>query len=157
MIIPRKEDLRGLAGAPKGSTNDTKRAVVFATLGLPLDPATGILIMRSNGQDRLDGEAYFSFDVPLENWDRVNAVYAAGKADTELDLMLDRLKAEPAYAAIGAELERKITDALIVYGRRYLENFQRTLQFLKSKARDIEIREKGAGAYEFKFYLEKRR
>jgi hypothetical protein len=157
MIIPRKEDLPGLAGAPKGSTNDTKRAVVFATLGLPLDPLSGILVMRSDGQDRLDGEVYFSFDVPLENWDRVNAVYAAGKADTELDLMLDRLKAEPAYAAIGVELERKITDALIVYGRRYLENFQRTLQFLKSKARDIEIREKGAGAYEFKFYLEKRR
>jgi hypothetical protein len=122
-----------------------------------LDPLTGILVMRSGGQDRLDGEVYFSFEVPLENWDRVNAVYAAGKADTELDLMLDRLKAEPAYAAIGVELERKITDALIVYGRRYLENFQRTLQFLKSKARDIEIREKGAGAYEFKFYLEKRR
>jgi hypothetical protein len=157
MIIPKKEDLHGLAGAPKGSTNDTKRAVVFATLGLPLDPLTGVLVMRSNGQDRLDGEVYFNFNVPLENWDRVNGVYSAGKADSELDLLLERLKKEPAYAAIGAELERRITDALIVYGRRYLENFQRTLQFLKSKARDIEIKEKGAGAYEFKFYLEKRR
>ena len=157
MIIPRKEDLHGLAGVPKGSTNDTKRAVVFATLGLPLDPLTGIMVMRSNGQDRLDGEIYFSFNVPLENWDRVNAVYATGNADIELDLMLERLKTDPAYAAIGTELERRITDALIVYGRRYLENFQRILQFLKSKARDIEIKEKGAGAYQFKFYLDKQR
>ena len=157
MIIPRKEDLRGLAGVPKGSTNDTKRAVVFATLGLALDPTTGIMVMHSAGQERLDGEVYFNFNVPLENWDRVNAVYAAGQADTELDAMLERLKADPAYAAIGAELERRITDALIVYGRRYLENFQRILQFLKSKARDIEIKEKGAGAYQFKFYLDKPR
>jgi hypothetical protein len=144
MIIPRKEDLRGLAGAPKGSTNDTKRAVVFATLGLPLNPAAGVLVMRPAGHDRLDGEAFFSFDVAVENWDRVNAIYAAGKGD-------------PAYTAIGVELERMISNALVVYGRRFLENFVRTLQFLKSKARDIEIKEKGAGAYVFKFYLEKRR
>jgi hypothetical protein len=157
MIIPRKENLQGLAGVPKGSTNDTKRAVVFATMGLPLDPVSGILIVHSNGQDRLDGDAHFTFKVELDHWDRVNAVYSAGKADMDLDNMLERLKAEPAYAAIGAELERQVTDALLVYGRRFLENFVRTLQFLKTKARDIGIRDKGRGAYEFTFFLEKAR
>lgn len=157
MIIPRKEDLRGLAGAPKGSIKDTKRAVVFATLGLPLDPVTGILVMRSAGQDRLDGEAHFTFNVPIEHFERVNRVYSAEKADVELDLMLERLKTQPAYAGIGAELERMITDALIVYGRRFLENYQRIVQCLMTKARDIEIKEKDSGAFEFKFYLEKRR
>jgi hypothetical protein len=155
MIIPRKENLQGLAGVPKGSTNDTKRAVVFATMGLPLDPVSGILVVRSNGQDRLDGDAHFTFKVAVDHWDRVNEVYSAGKADVDLDNLLDRLKADPAYAAIGAELERQVTDALLVYGRRFLENFVRTVQFLKTKARDIQIKEKGAGAYQFIFHLQK--
>ena len=157
MIIPRKEDLRGISGVPRGSIKDTKRAVVFATLGLPLDPIIGILVLRATGQDRLDGEAHFTFNVPLEQWDRVNQVYGAEMADIELDRMLDRLKGEPAYAAIGTELERMVTDALIIYGRRFLENYQRTVQFLISKARDIEIKEKPAGAFEFKFYVDKKR
>jgi hypothetical protein len=157
MIIPRKEDLRGLQGAPKGSLKDTKRAVVFATLGLPLDPVTGILVMREPGQDRLDGEAYFTFNVPLEHWNRVNEVYSAEKADIELDSMLDRLKADPAFTKIGLELEQLIINALIIYGRRFLENYQRMSQCLRTKAREIEIKEKKAGAFEFKFYLEKKR
>lgn len=157
MIIPRKDDLRGLIGAPKGSIKDTKRAVVFATLGLPLDPVTGIIVTHAPGQDRMDGEAYFTFDVALEHFERVNRVYAAEKADLELDSMLERLKSEPAYASIGTELERIVTDALIVYGRRFLENYQRMVQCLMTKARDIEVKEKKAGAFEFKFYLEKRR
>src|SRR5215475_2807894 len=125
MIIPRKEDLRGLAGAPKGSIKDTKRAVVFATLGLPLDPIAGILVLSRNGENRLDGEAHFTFDVPHDNFNRVNHVYLAEKADIELDRMLEHLKADPAFATIAADLERMISDALIVYGRRFLENYQR--------------------------------
>ena len=159
MIIPRKEDLQGLAGAPKGSIKDTKRAVVFATLGLPLDPITGILILCSAGANRLDGEAYFTFDVPHENFERVNRIYSAEKADIELDAMLERIKREPAFTMIAVELERVISDALIVYGRRFLENYQRMVQCLMTRGRDIEIKEKGngKGAYEFRFYLEKRR
>jgi hypothetical protein len=153
MIIPRQEDLRGLKGAPKGSIKDTKRAVVFATLGLPLDPVSGILVMRLSSQDRLDGDAYFTFDVPLDHWERVNRVYSAEKADLELDAMLERLKTNPAFAAIGTELEQMIVNALIVYGRRFLENYQRMTKCLQSKGRDIEIKEKKGGAFEFKFYL----
>lgn len=157
MIIPRKEDLRGLAGVPQGSINDTKRAVVFATLGLPLDPRIGILVMRQAGQDRLDGQAHFTFNVEKQHLDRVNAVYDAGKADAELDEMLDRLKTDPAYAAIGTQLERMVSDALIIYGRRFLENYQRTTRLLMTKGRDIEITEKPAGAFQFKFMVPKKR
>jgi len=157
MITPRKEDLKGLIGVPRGTMKDAKKAVVFATLGLPLDPVIGILVMRSSGQDRMDGDAHFTFNVPIENFDRVCQVYAAGDADTELDEMLDRLKADPSYAAVGSRLERLISDALIVYGRRFLENYQRMVGFLMNKGRDIEIQEKQSGAFEFKFQLPKRR
>jgi len=159
MVIPRKEDLRGLSGVPKGSIKDTKRAVVFATLGLPLNPATGILVIRFPGQNKLDSEAYFSFDVPLDNWDRVNEVYSTGTADLELDAALEQIKANPVFASIGTELERRISDALIVYGRRFLENYSRMVQCLMSGARDITIKEKTndeKGAYEFTFFVEKR-
>ena len=71
--------------------------------------------------------------------------------------MLDRLKADPSYAAVGSRLERLISDALIVYGRRFLENYQRMVGFLMNKGRDIEIQEKQSGAFEFKFQLPKRR
>lgn len=156
MQIPRKEDLKGIAGVPKGSMKDTKRAVVFATLGLPLDPQIGILVMHESGQDRLDGEAYFSFNVDLANLDRVQSIYEAATADVELDKMLDRLKTDPAYFAIGTQLERMISDALIVYGRRFLENYQRMTRFLMARGQDIEITKKRSGAFEFKFKLQKR-
>lgn len=156
MIIPRKEDLAGLIGVPRGSMNDTKKAVVFATLGLPLDPVIGILVMRSPGRDRLDGEAHYTFNVPIENWNRVCQLYAAGDADSVLDEMLDRLKADPTYTVIGAKLEQLVSDALVVYGRRFLENYQRMVALLMNKGRDIEIREKKAGAFEFKFQLARR-
>jgi hypothetical protein len=156
MIIPRKEELRDLSGVPNGSLKDTKRAVVFATLGLPLDPRIGILVMRKAGQDRLDSEAHYTFNITKENFDRVNAVYEAQKADVELDELLERLKAHPPYAAIGTELERVISDALIIYGRRFLENYQRMVKLLTTNGRDIEIIEKPAGAFQFKFMVPKR-
>lgn len=151
MLIPRKEDLRGLIGVPQGSIKDTKRAVIFATLGLPLDPAIGILVLVPDGTDRLDGEAYFTFNVQKEHLDRCNDVYNRATADVELDQMLERLKAEPASAAIGTQLERMISDALVIYGRRFLENYQRMTSLLMSKGRDIEITRKPAGAFQFKF------
>jgi hypothetical protein len=159
MIIPRKEDLHGLAGVPKGSIKDIKQAVVFATLGIPLDPVNGILVLCRQGADRLDGEAYFTFNVPQNNFERIQYVYALDKADVELDAMLDRIKADSATAGIGAELERMISDALIIYGRRFLENYQRMTSCLMSKGKDIEIREKDIkrGAYQFVFKMEKRR
>src|SRR5246127_595966 len=157
MHIPRKDELSGLAGVPMGSIRDTKRAVVFATLGLPLDPRIGILVIRETGQDRLDGEAYFTFKVDKQNLDRVNEVYDAEKADFELDEMLDRLKADPASAAIGTQLERMISDALIIYGRRFLENYQRMKALLVTKGQDIEITKKSSGAFAFKFQLPRKR
>ena len=155
VIIPRKEEVRGLSGAPKGSIKETKRAVVFATLGIPLDPVTGILVLCSESADRLDGEAYYSFNVPLDNWDRVNEIYSAGTADVELDAAIDRLKADPNLGSIATELERSIGDALIVYGRRFLENYQRMVQCLMKQGRDITIKDKPKGAYEFRFFLER--
>ena len=59
--------------------------------------------------------------------------------------------------AIGAELERLVTDALIIYGRRFLENYQRMIGFLTTKARDIKVQDKKAGAVQFTFFMEKRR
>jgi len=157
MVIPRKEDLRNLVGVPNGSIKDTKRAVVFATLGLPLDPVNGILVLCSTSGNRMDGEAHYNFNVPLENWDRVNEVYSAAKADVELDKALERLKSDPVHASIGNELERRISDALIVYGRAFLENYSRMVQCLMSKGKDIRIEEKnsGSGAYKFIFFLNK--
>jgi|SRR5215469_1186200 len=159
MVIPRKEDLRELVGIPKGAIKDTKRAVVFATLGLPLDPVTGILVLCSAGGNRMDGEAHYNFNVSLDTWDRVNEIYSSAKADVELDSMLERLKNDPAFASIGTELERRISDALIVYGRAFLENYSRMIQCLMSKGKDIRIEEKnsGSGAYKFIFFLDRPR
>ena len=151
MVIPRKEDISGLVGIPKGSIKDTKRAVVFATLGLPLDPVTGIFVMRKAGVDRLDGDAYFTFNVPLETFERLNLIYDAGTADVEFDQVLEEIKADPLFAAVARRLEILVVDALLVYGRRFLENYQRMLHCLRQRAPDIEIKEK-VGAFEFTFF-----
>jgi hypothetical protein len=154
MIIPRKEDLTGISGIDKASIRDTKKAVVFATSGLPIDPATGIYMVQKPGENWLDGDAYFPFKVSNEIFSRVNRIYDQGTADTELDAVLDQLKAssDPRIAETATKLEKLFIDALLVWGRRFLENHSRVLLFLRQKAPQIEFQEKKSGAFTFKFF-----
>jgi hypothetical protein len=154
MIIPRKEDLSGISGIDKGAIRDTKKAVVFATTGLPIDPATGIFVAKKPGENWLEGDAYFPFKVPNELFAKVNRIYDSGTADSELDAVLDELKAssDPRVAETAAKLEKLFIDALLVWGRRFLENHSRVLLFLRKKAPQIELQEKKSGAFTFKFF-----
>lgn len=154
MIIPRKEDLSGISGIDKAVSHDSKKAAVFATVRLPIDAATGIFVIGKPGQPWLDGEAYFPFQVSKAQWDRINRIYDSGTADSELDAVLDELKAspDPKIAATAAKLEKLFVDALLVWGRRFVENYARIGLFLRIKAPQIELIEKGSGAFTFKFF-----
>jgi hypothetical protein len=154
MFIPKKDQLTGISGIDKAAVRNTKKAVVFATLGLPIDSATGIFIVKRPDQPWLDGDAYFPFKVSKEQFDRLNRIYDQGTADSELDSILDQLKKwdDPKLAEMATRLEKLFVDALFVWGRRFLENHARILLFLRSKAPQIELVEKGSGAFEFKFF-----
>jgi hypothetical protein len=154
MIIPRKEQLAGISGIDKAAIRDTKKAVVFATLGLPIDSATGIFVVRKPDQPWIDGDVYFPFQVSKEQFDRLNRIYDQGTADTELDSILEQLKKwdDPKLAELATKLEKLFIDALFVWGRRFLENHARVLLFLRKKAPQIELVEKDSGAFQFKFF-----
>lgn len=153
MIIPRREEIRGVQGIEKGTLRDTKKAVVFATLGLPLDPATGIFVTKEPGQEWLDGIAHFPFIVKAEKFDQLNRIYDDGTADTRLDAVLDELKTshDPRVSETAYKIEKLLIDALFVWGRRFLENYQHALVVIKSKAPHLEVIEKRGGAFELKF------
>jgi hypothetical protein len=157
MMLLRKEHLTGIQGVPKGSTTDLKRAVVFATCGVPLDPATGIFISRAEGAaDRLDGKANFTFLIKAKHFHRLNRIYDRQTADTELDAVLDEFKAstDPRVAHAARTIELYLIDGLLTWGRHFIENYQRMVACIKSNAPGIEISEEADGAFTFVFRKE---
>lgn len=157
MMLLRKEHLTGIQGVPKGSITDLKRAVVFATCGVPLDPATGIFISRDEGAtDRLDGKANFTFLIKAQQFHRLNRIYDNQTADHELDKVLDEFKAsaDPRIADTARTIEAYLIDGLLAWGRHFIENYQRMVACVKSKAPGIEVTEGADGAFTFVFRKE---
>jgi len=112
-----------------GITN-TKLATVLATMGMPLrKPGVYITYDKENPRSS-GGTAHFLFEAS-PRLSKLSSVYNDGKADSELDQYLDhtlRFKLSPEDLE---ELESKIRDALMVYGRKFLDNYQVIVKGLK--------------------------
>jgi hypothetical protein len=114
-----------------GITN-TKLATVLATMGLPLRKHGVYITYDKENPKSSGGTAHFLFEDSIQNRvGKLSEIYNEGKADEDLDNYLEVLKATMPPAAF-EELESKITDALIVYGRKFLDNYQIFVKSLKS-------------------------
>ena len=142
-----KQTIRRVEGGPRGQVQgaltNTKQAVAIATCGLPL-VAVHVEFNEEHPREidgvKQPGIAHFVFTNDTENiLDHYARLYDAGEADVEMDRMLDRFAKDtnPAVRAAIAELEPAIVRALVVYGRRFLENYQRFVSFLKDEADEI--------------------
>ena len=111
-----------------GVTN-TKMATVLATMGVALKKP-GIYITYDKDNPRsTGGQAHFLFE-DLAAVDVLSKVYEASEADAELEGYLEDLIFK-LDASDHAELETKIRNAIIVYGRKFLDNYQSVVRSLK--------------------------
>ncbi len=123
---------------PLESTNDTKRAAIFFTIGTPLkavaaekyrDPQTGKVRKR----------AHIVFATDQAGLTQLHQVYDVADADTRLDEFLKQSQSLPELKAFVTELQNYLTPALIVWGRRFLENKQRLVEFIQSEANEFSV------------------
>jgi hypothetical protein len=115
------------------SITNTKAATVLCTLGLRLArPGVWITYDREHPKSS-GGTAHFLFESSQNNEvKRYLAIYEAGTAEMALDIFLDGLKGQSREMdGIVVTLERLIAEALIVYGRRFLDNYNVVTRSLK--------------------------
>jgi hypothetical protein len=108
------------------SITNTKAACVLCTLGLRL-AKPGVFITYDKQHPRSSGGvAHFLFETSENNEARrYLAIYEAGVAETALDDFLEGAKGQSRELdQFIAQLEKLILEALIVYGRRFLDNYQ---------------------------------
>lgn len=119
---------------------NTKVAVVFATLGLPFgEPAIWIAYDEEHPKSS-GGVAHFLFQSDQANRvQRLRETFDEGTADVRLDELIEKAKQDPALVAFATELEKTVTDAIVVYGRKFLENYQRIVRFLREEANECVV------------------
>lgn len=133
-------------GVIKGAVTDTKKAVVLATLGLkfvPTEQGGGIYVSFDEKHPKSSGGvANFVFlNDTNDVVGRYARTYDEGTADRDLDKLLEAFKGSesPAVRAAVEALEAAFTKAAVVLGRRFLENYQRMVWFLREQAPEIVI------------------
>jgi hypothetical protein len=112
---------------------NTKKATVLITLGVPLQ---GVFIMQDREHPKsTGGQAHFVFESTVSNAvRRFLQVYDTGSADAELEIFIDKSKGiSRELDEFIAKLEPLIRDALIVNGRKFLDNYQVTVKDLKER------------------------
>lgn len=118
---------------PTDGITNTKLAVVLYTLGVPLE---GVYITYdADHPGSSGGVAHFIFESSESNpVQKYLAVYNESTADVELDDYLETLEvAGHLTAELRAELEKKFSLALIVYGRKFLDGYTNAVRDLKDK------------------------
>jgi hypothetical protein len=116
------------------AVTNTKKATVLITLGLALaKPGVFILYDKDNPKST-GGVAHFLFESNLANLVRqCLRTYDDGRADGDLENFLNAAKGRsPELGEFIRELEPVIRDALLVYGRRFLDNYQVIVKSLKT-------------------------
>ena len=116
---------------PLDAIKNTKQATTFLTLGLSL-ARPGIFITYDEDNRRSSGGvAHFLFETNVENTVAKYAkIYQEGTADVILDEFLGSLRGQVPDPVL-AELETKIAEALIVYGKKLLDNYNVVVRALK--------------------------
>src|ERR1700740_2864066 len=109
---------------------DTKQAAVFATLGLPFkSPGVFVTFDKENPKSS-GGVAHFVFASAAKNSvGDLQQVWDEAKAELYLD---EHLKDNPLLA-------KMVTDAVLVYCRRALENYRTLIHFIKTDAPEFVI------------------
>ncbi len=116
------------------STNDTKQATVFSTLGLEWRFPAIYVIYDEEHPKSSGGVAHFNFASNEDNsFGDLLGIYEKGSADIELDAWLDSHEDREMIA----ELEPLLQKALVVWGRRFLENYRTIIRFLKTESPEI--------------------
>jgi hypothetical protein len=117
------------------AVTNPRQATVLITLGLELQkPGVFILYNKDHPKQSTGGKAHFLFQTNLANAVRQYLrTYEEGHADADLETFLREAKGKsPEIDAFIARLEPVIRDALIVYGRRFIDNYQAVVKSLKS-------------------------
>lgn len=127
-----------LTGSPPlEATNDTKRAAVFFTVGTPLKH-----VAREKYRDpagKIRSRAWIVFETDLAGLAKLNQVYDMADADGRLDEFLKQSSEIPALSAFITQLQQYLVPAFIVWGRRFLENKQRLVEFINSDAPEFSV------------------
>jgi hypothetical protein len=117
---------------PVDGISNTKQAATFCTLGLTLAQPGLYVVFDKDHPRSSGGTAKFIFETNLANTvQRYVQIYEEGMADIDLDNFLDGLKADLS-AEKHADLEKHISEALLVYGKKILANYSTLVAFLKS-------------------------
>ena len=116
------------------AVTNTKKATVLVTLGLPLAKPGVFILYDSDHPKSTGGIAHFLFQSNLANVVRqCLRTYDEGRADADLESLLNSYRGKsPEIDAFIAKLEPAIRDALIVHGRKFLDNYQVIVKSLKT-------------------------
>ncbi len=117
------------------SITNTKTAAVLYTLGFQLsEPGVFITYDKDNPKSS-GGQAHFLFKSSLSHAvERSVKTYNAGTADAELEEYVASLReCADIPNSVVDDLEKKIRDGLIVFGRKILDNYQVMVRDLKTK------------------------
>jgi hypothetical protein len=116
------------------SVTNTKKATVLATLGLHLAKPGIFIIYDFEHPKSTGGIAHFLFESNLANIvQQCLKVYDAGTADGDLENFINSYKGKSQVLdEFIAKLEPAIREALIVHGRKFLDNYQCIVKSLKT-------------------------
>jgi len=117
------------------AVTNTKKATVLITLGLPLAKPGVFILYDADHPKSSGGIAHFLFQSNLANVVRQYLrTYDAGTADGDLENFVNSYKGKSAELDnFIAKLEPAIRDALIVHGRKFLDNYQVIVRSLKTE------------------------
>lgn len=118
------------------AVTNVKKATVLLTLGLPLaKPGVFILYDAEHPKESTGGLAHFLFQSNVANIVRQYLrTYDDGQADGHLEVFLDAHKGKSRELDdFIHELEPIIRDALLVHGRKFLDNYTVVVGSLKTE------------------------
>ena len=122
---------------PTQDITNTKFASIAMVLGLKLQKPGIYVTLDKDHPQSSGGQAHFLFETNLNNAvHRYLQIFNAGTADADLEKYLSTLGLPAAQLAA---LELKIAEALIVYGRKFLDQHQVVVRYVKDEVKRFVI------------------
>lgn len=118
---------------PTQDVVNTKFVAVAMVLGLKLQKPGIYVTLDKENPASTGGVGHFLFETNLQNSvGRYLEIFEARTADADLETYLATLKLKPEQLA---ELEKKIAEALIVYGSKFLDQYQIVVKYVKEEVK----------------------
>jgi hypothetical protein len=122
---------------PTQDVVNTKFVAVAMVLGLKLQKPGIYITIDEKNPASTGGVGHFLFETNLQNSvANYLKIFEAGTADADLETYLATLNLNPAQLAA---LEKKIAEALIVYGRKFLDQYQIVVRYVKDEVKRFTI------------------